>query len=242
MGDRNLDRELSSTDSDGTNMWRRQDAGPAGTDLGRRHAAGPGLPEGEWCVRGRLWVTRPGFTFVELVMVLVALGVLATLMLPRVPLARYRMDGSVRGVAAALVAAQRVAVKKQHDVVVSFETSEGQIWIHEDADNDGQTEAGERLRVLSLDDQVTFGRGGAPARSIGASDITFTQTQGGRSSVTFHRNGSAGEAGGLYLTTKQAEVESGHEGHCRSVEVDRATGRTSWYYYNTQDSAWHTGF
>ena len=193
-------------------------------------------------VRWSSYGLRPGFTFVELVIVLVVLGVLGTLMLPRVPLARYRMDGSVRGVAVALVAAQRVAVKKQHDVVVSFDTGAGEIWIHEDADNDGATEAGERIRVVTLDDQVTFGRGGAPARSFGGSAITFSETQGGRPSVTFKRNGSTTEAGGLYLTTVQATVESGHEGHARAVEVDRATGRTSWYYYDSSNSVWRTGF
>lgn len=175
-------------------------------------------------------------------MVILVVGILSTLVLPKVPLARYRMDGAVRGTAAALVAAQRVAVKKQHDVVVSFDVADGQIWIHEDEDNDGQTESGERVRVVSLDDQVTFGRGGAPARSIGSDAITFTESQDSRPSVTFHRNGSASEAGGLYLTTKQAEAETGHEGHCRAIEVDRATGRTAWYYYNANDGAWHSGF
>jgi prepilin-type N-terminal cleavage/methylation domain-containing protein len=190
----------------------------------------------------RLREGRAGFTFIEVVVVLMVIGILATLVLPYVPLARYRMDGAVRGVALVLVAAQREAVKRQLDVVVSFDTVNGQVYVHEDKNGNGQVDAGEPMRVQELDDGVTFGRGGAPARPMGTAPITFTGREAGRPAVTFYRNGSTDEQGGLYLTTKQAAANAGHENHARAIEVERATGRVSWYYFNTSVDSWSRGF
>lgn len=185
---------------------------------------------------------RAGFTFIEIVVVLVVIGILATLVLPHVPLSRYRMDGAVRGVALVLVAAQREAVKRQSEVIVSFDTAKGEVYVHVDTNGNGQVDAGERMRVRALDDGVTFGRGGAPARPMGTAPITFTGRESGRPAVTFYRNGSTDEQGGLYLTTKRAMANPGHENHARAIEVERATGRVSWYYFNTAIGTWSRGF
>ncbi len=201
----------------------------------RRRAAGERGP-------ARLKEGRAGFTFIEVIVVLMVIGILATLVLPYVPLARYRMDGAVRGVALVLVAAQREAVKRQRDVIVSFDTEKGEVYVHVDTNGNGQVDPGERMRVLSLDDGVTFGRGGAPARPMGTAAVTFTERESGRPAVTFFRNGSTDEQGGLYLTTKQAEANPGHENHARAIEVERATGRVSWYYFNTAVDSWNRGF
>lgn len=190
----------------------------------------------------RLTRGRAGFTFIEVLVVLMVIGILATLTLPHVPLARYRMDGSVRGVALMLVAAQREAVKRQVDVIVSFDTSTGEVYVHTDTNGNGQVDPGERMRIRALDDGVTFGRGGAPARPMGTASITFTATESGRPAVTFYRNGSTNKQGGLYLTTKQAMANPGHENHARAIEVERATGRVSWYYFNTSIGVWSRGF
>lgn len=185
---------------------------------------------------------RVGFTFIEVLVVLMVMGILATLVLPHVPLGRYRMDSSVRGVALMLVAAQREAVKRQCDVIVSFDTSTGDVYVHEDTNGNGQVDPGERMRVRSLDGGVTFGRGGAPPRAMGTASITFAEREAGRPAVTFYRNGSTNEQGGLYLTTKQAMANPGHENHARAIEIERATGRISWYYFNPSVDSWSRGF
>ncbi|MEJ2216209.1 MAG: type II secretion system protein [Gemmatimonadota bacterium] len=190
----------------------------------------------------RLKGGRVGFTFIEVIVVLAVIGILATLVLPYLPLARYRMDGAVRGVALVLVSAQRQAVKRQRDVVVSFDTATGTVYVHEDSNGNGQVDTGEPLRAFTLDDGVTFGRGGAPARPMGTASVTFTGRESGRPEVTFYRNGSTDEQGGLYLTTKQAMANPGHENHARAIEVERATGRVSWYYFNTTVDSWSRGF
>lgn len=190
----------------------------------------------------RLKGGRVGFTFIEVVVILLVLGILVTLVLPYLPLARYRMDSAVRGVALMLVAAQRQAVKRQRDVIVSFDTASGSVYVHEDSNGNGQVDAGEPVRVYSLDEGVTFGRGGAPARPMGTASVTFTTRESGRPAVTFYRNGSTDGQGGLYLTTKQAMANSGHENHARAIEVERATGRVSWYYFNPTVASWSRGF
>jgi len=217
----NPDRELSSTESELATM-RRRAAGERGT--------------------ARLRGTRAGFTILEAIVVLMVIGILATLALPFIPLARYRMDSAVRGVALALVAAQREAVTRQRDVVVSFDTTAGMVYVHLDINGNGQVDTGERVRVVALDENVTFGRGGAPARPMGTLSVTFTNTEAGRPAVTFYRNGSTNQQGGVYLTTKQAAANPGHEDHARAIEVERATGRVSWYYFNTTVGAWSRGF
>lgn len=184
---------------------------------------------------------RAGFSLPELLTVLVVVGIMSVLVVPRIEIVKYRMDGQARGVMAALVTAQRSAVKRQHDVVVAFDTINHRIRIHEDEDNDGMLDAGERTRHVPLADAVEFGLGAAPARTAATTRaVSFTELQEGLPAVRFHRSGSATQEGAFYLTSERASGGSGHANDTRSVHVDRATGRTSWYYY--EDSEWKLGF
>jgi len=171
--------------------------------------------------------------------VLVVLGILASIAVPRIDISGYRADAAMQSVGSALLVAQRAAVVRQHDVVVSFDASVGLIRIHEDADNDGRITPGERVRFEPLEDGINFGRGGAPAFRIGDGAISFTRKHEGHPAVTFRRNGSASEEGGFYLTTTRAR-SGGHAYDTRLVVVDRATGRTSWFHHT--GSAWKQGF
>jgi hypothetical protein len=49
--------------------------------------------------------------------------------------------------------------------------------------------------------------------------------------VVFHRDGSASEAGGFYLTSTRAATSGAHVEDTRAIELERATGRASWYKY-----------
>jgi prepilin-type N-terminal cleavage/methylation domain-containing protein len=180
-----------------------------------------------------------GFTLVEMLMVVVIIGVLTSIVLPRIDFTRYRVDGAMQTAGLLLVSAQQLAVTRQHDVVVGFDEANASIRVHEDANNDGVIDAGERVRNRPLGDNVVFGRATAPAYAIGSSDVTFTQTKAGLPSVTFHRNGSASEYGGVYLTSKRAAL-GGLSKDSRLIEVERATGRTSWYRY--LNGTWTKGF
>lgn len=180
-----------------------------------------------------------GFTIVEMIVVLVIAGILTTMALPRFSLTRYRMDGAVRGMATTMIYAQRVAVKRQHNVVVRFDVTEGLVRIHQDDDNDGTVDSGERERVVRLQEGVLFGLEDAPARGMGSDAVSFS-ADGGMPAVTFHRNGSTNEEGGFYLTSERA-YHGDHPGDARAVEISRSTGRVAWYRYRSDENAWEQG-
>lgn len=182
-----------------------------------------------------------GFTIVEIVIVLTIIGLLTAIVAPRIDLERYQVNTAMEGVGATLLMAQRLAVTKQHDVVVSFDLPNAAILIHEDADNDGAVDDDERQRREPLGDKVIFGRAGAPAHRIGDEVVTFDQVHEGRPAMTFHRNGSASQAGGFYLTARRAANANGElPSYARAVEVVRATGRVSWHRY--VNDSWQRGF
>lgn len=180
-----------------------------------------------------------GFSIPELLLVLLLVSVLSLLIIPNIEIVKYRMDGAARGTVAAFVAAQRQAVVRQHDVIVAFDVANRRLRIHQDGNNNGQIESGERTRMVSFDEGVVFGLGGAPPLFTPAI-ISFTETQDGLPVLRFIRNGSASEEGHIYLTSTRSATFGAHPKDTRAVKVDRATGRVTWYYYDPDE--WKKGF
>lgn len=181
-----------------------------------------------------------GFSLVELLVVMVIIGILSLLVIPRIDITRYRMDGAARGLMTAMVTAQRAAVQRQHDVVVAFDTVSGWLRIHEDANNDGALNTGERVRHVVLDEQVRFGLGSAPPRNGYVDAVSFTDAQGGLPAVRFRRGGNASQEGAFYLTSHRSPGRAEYAKDTRSIEVSRATGRASWFYYDPPN--WRQGY
>lgn len=174
---------------------------------------------------------RCGFTLVEVLVVMFIISILAYLALPKIEVVRFRMDGAARGAVATLVAAQRLAVKRQHDVAVMFDVAESRLLIHQDRDNDGQIDDGEPIRVVAFDEGVVFGRGSAPALPGWSGALTFSGTHNGLPAVRFIRNGSASEEGVIYLTSTRGAGDAAHAKDSRAVRLDRPTGRVTWLKY-----------
>lgn len=183
---------------------------------------------------------RGGFTLAEVLAVLVIMGIMVSIAGPRLNLSGYRTTAAMNAVGSHILAAQRAAVSGQQSVVVAFDAGFQQLRIHHDRDGDGRIDTGETVRVEALGEGVVFGQGGAPDSFVGSGPITFTKRQGSLPAVTFHRNGTASEEGGIYLTTRRAIDKGGEPGAGRLVVVDRATGRASWFSYN--GSAWTREF
>ena len=184
---------------------------------------------------------RSGYTLIEMMTVIVLIGILTSLAIPHMSIAQYKVDGATYSIGTHLLAAQRAAVMKQHNVVVAFDINEGRIRIHDDVDNDGVIDPTEHIRYETLEEGIVFGRGAAPAHDwIGQETVSFSRMQDGWPAVSFRRNGSTAEQGGFYLTTRRAIETGSHSEDARAVLISRATGRSSWFHYAA--SEWQGGF
>lgn len=187
-----------------------------------------------------LW-SRRGVSITEMLIVVVLVGITVAFVGPKVDLAHYQVDGAMQSIGYSLMGAQREAVSQQHDVIVTFDAANRALTIIDDTNDNRIADAGEHTRRFVLDKAIQFGSASASTLSFGSSAISFTQTVGGLPALTFHRNGSASQDGGIYLTsTRAATGEAARQGDTRAILVDRPTGRIEWWRYN--GSTWTRGF
>ena len=190
-------------------------------------------------VSGENGDSRRAFTLVEMLLIIVIVGLLVALAAPRIDVQKFRANAAMQTVGTTLLAAQRFAVTRQHNIVVAFDTLADALRILDDTNNNNQAEPGEHQRVVALDG-IVFGLGGAPAYGTWPGPISFTKRLAGLPAVTFHRDGSASEAGAVYLTTPRAMTGPGYAGDTRVIVIDRATARVSWY--RASPPTWQRGF
>lgn len=179
-----------------------------------------------------------GFSLVEALTVVVIVGVMAGIAIPRTGMSTYKANSGAQVIASTLTYAQRQAISRQADTRVAFDVANNQLRIHEDANNDNVIDLAERVSTTTLPEDVTFGRGTAAVRNMGGAVVNFTRTQGGLPMVIFRRDGSASEAGGVYITTV-AGLSLDRTADVRAIEVSRSTGRASWFSFAT--GSWKEG-
>jgi hypothetical protein len=124
-----------------------------------------------------------------------------------------------------------MAVLRQHDVIVTFLTTERRIRIHRDMNNDGATDAGEDVRVVELPETIGFGQAAAPNLASGPGPVTFAELDDGPTLV-FHRNGSASESGAAYLRPVEGSMSLDVEA-VRGLTVERSTAQIRCFSYRT---------
>ena len=182
-----------------------------------------------------------GFSTLEVLLVVAIMGILAVIALPRIDLYRIQANSAVQIMGTTMVAAQREALTKQHDIILTFDVPNRRMRIIWDANSNSTVDAAERSRSVPLDDRIRFGLGGAPARAFGTAPVNFTRTINGLPALIFHRNGSASGVGGFYVTSSRAVLDGTTKWNrdTRAVEIVRATGRTEWFKYD--GTAWIRG-
>lgn len=176
---------------------------------------------------------RPGFSLIELVFVLVMVGVVLGIGVSKIDVTRYRVNSAVQVLGTTMLTAQRQAVTQQHDVIVLFDTTYKRVQILEDRNNNGAADASEHIRAVNLGELVVFGRGAAPAMAFGTAPVSIVKRIGGLPALVFHRDGSASEVGGFYITSLRALRGGDRPDDTRAVSVERATGRASYFRYRS---------
>src|SRR5688572_1888643 len=99
---------------------------------------------------------RKGVTMIELLIVMIILGVVAAMAVPRIDMNAYRADAAARGVRGVLQIAQRSAITRQSNVVVTFDSTNRRMTVLEDNNDNGTADVGERVINKPLDEHVRF--------------------------------------------------------------------------------------
>ncbi len=174
---------------------------------------------------------RRGYSLGELLWVIVILGILAALAIPRLDWMKYRLNAESRNISLQMTYAQRLAVSLQHNVRVTIDHGQRRLIVDEDANNDDTFTAGERRRVVQLDDGVNFEKNGVADLPSPAPTNEVTQ-------IIYRRDGSADQAGVIFLNTVRGVAMSSNQ-DSRALEIARATGRATIYRY--LNSTWIKG-
>ena len=182
--------------------------------------------------------SRGGFSLVEIMIVLVLCSTLMALGMPRLDFERYRVDAAVQNLRTVLTQAQRTALLRQYDVIISIDTAHGALKWAEDANNDGVIQSGEHTRSYPMADQIAFfsppfGVDGVAAPKVAGSSLG---TRNSLPTVTFHRDGAASSDLTLYVATPAHPNRS-----YRAIRLTQSTGRTDWYRSNQTAKVWVLG-
>lgn len=186
----------------------------------------------------RIPASPRGFTLTETIIVLLLAGFVLAMGMPRLDVFKYRSDAGAVQVRALLMQAQRDAIVRQHDLVVSIDVARGRLILGYDGNNDGQIVSGERIRTQSLPENTRFAPPPQPLPGTGLADhgairASELRTISGYPSVVFRRDGSVSTALELYTTSARARATD-----FRVTTVVEATGRTGYLRFN--GSAWTT--
>lgn len=183
----------------------------------------------------RLRARRCGFSIIELLIVMVLIAILATMAVPRARTTTYRADAAALLARTLLQHAQRNAITRQSNVIVSFDSVYARLRLVEDYNNNDTLNTTDRVSFRRLEEGARFARppmgrvGGASAS--GAVEGTALRIVSSLPGVIFRRDGSASTDLELYLTMR-ATVATDY----RALVVSPTTGRVDVYKWG--GSSW----
>ena len=99
---------------------------------------------------------RPGFTLIEVLMVVVLIGIVVGFAVSRVDFRAFRMDANIRFLQNAIIGARQTAITKNVTVQVMFDATEHRVRILQDFDGNGQMDASDSVRYRPLFEGAAF--------------------------------------------------------------------------------------
>jgi prepilin-type N-terminal cleavage/methylation domain-containing protein len=167
-------------------------------------------------------------TLIEMLCVLGILSIIGGVAVTRLNTVAFKMDAAARVAHSTVQQAQRLALTRQFDVIVSIDRSTRRIRIGEDQNNDGAIAPDERFRWKALEDSARFDD--PPSSVLGGGAIAVQgqnlRNVDGMPSLIFRRSGSASSDLELYIGSKRGMADD-----FRGVIVTQATGRVEWFKY-----------
>ncbi len=177
---------------------------------------------------------RRGLTLIEMVMVVVIIGIMAKVALPNFNINRYRADGAGRLARVILQEAQRNAITRQSNVIVSFDVSYNRFRIVQDYNNNDTINTTDLVQWRNMADGAVFAQPGwtgalgadstAPTASFAGAQLV---TISGLPTIIFRRDGSASTNFYLFVTTRATVATDFREIMCTA-----STGRCDLFKYN----------
>ncbi len=170
---------------------------------------------------------RRGFSMIEMLTTLIIMGIVALMAVPKMDLAHMKSDAALRQVTTFFVQAQRTALTKQYNVIVSFDVPNNRIRLVEDKNNTNTYDTGDRAMWMALEPGTTFTTSPTPVDGM-SGVIYFVRPKllDGYPSVIFRRNGAASSDGAVFFTSKATDPGSN-----RAVAITQSTGRADPYKY-----------
>lgn len=175
---------------------------------------------------------RSGFSMLELLSTMTIMAIIAGMAIPRMDLARARSDAALRQVTMLCIQAQRTALTRQYNVILSVDQVNSRIRLVEDRNNSGTFDAGDRAVWTALESGIRFVA--TPTALDGLSGtVIFVKPKllDTYQSVIFRRNGAASSDGVVVFSAKASDV-----GAARAVLITQSTGRADGYKYT--GTAW----
>jgi prepilin-type N-terminal cleavage/methylation domain-containing protein len=171
-----------------------------------------------------------GITILELLMVMVVIGIVTAMSVPRINTSGHRADASARAIRGALQIAQRSAITRQSNMVVLLDSANRRISLVEDLNGNLTADAGERITHTPLEEGTTFiapsaGRvgGGATGAAVLGSSLQYSN---GLPRIVMRRDGSASSDVEIYLTARP-----GVPADLRAITVNPAIGKAELHQY-----------
>jgi prepilin-type N-terminal cleavage/methylation domain-containing protein len=170
-----------------------------------------------------------GFTLIETLIVVTILGILAAFALPRLRSGQYDADSAMSTIQGALQQAQRFAIVRQTDVMVSFDTAGARVRTVYDVNNNHQYDAGEEIHWKPLDQGNRFVTPPSGVQMTASASVVGSNlaTRDNFPTIYYHRDGAVSSEIELYVSSYRKDKSD-----IRGLHVRQATGRVQLYRYD----------